>query len=114
MQGGGTPGGLGLDAEFFESALVPQIMLKGFLGFAPKADGFLLDPHLPKDWPELTVNHIRFQNLELEIRATHDQIRIQHHGQPLDPTFVYRRDTTQTLRSILLTNGIMELQLTSP
>ena len=33
LQGGGTAGGLGLDAEFFESVLVPQVMLEGFLGF---------------------------------------------------------------------------------
>ena len=53
MQGSGTAGGLGLDMEFFESALVPQVMLNGFLGFAPRADGFKLDPRLPADWPEL-------------------------------------------------------------
>ena len=37
MQGAGTAGGLGLDQEFFESAMVPQIMLKGFLGFTARA-----------------------------------------------------------------------------
>jgi hypothetical protein len=52
MQGGGTAGGLGLDMEFFESALVPQVMLNGFLGFAPRGDGFKLDPRLPSDWPD--------------------------------------------------------------
>ena len=44
LQGGGTAGGLGLDMEFFESAMVPQIMLNGFLGFAPRADGFKPQP----------------------------------------------------------------------
>ena len=28
-----------MDREFFESLLVPQSMLRGFLGFAPTADG---------------------------------------------------------------------------
>src|SRR5262249_44419812 len=92
LQGGGTPGGLGLDTEFFESALVPQVMLKGFLGFAPKPDGFLLDPRLPSDWPELTVNRIHFQNLIFQIRATRDGIEIRHEGKPAEPVFIYSRD----------------------
>ena len=33
MQGGGPPGGLGIDNEFAESVLVPQVMLYGFLAF---------------------------------------------------------------------------------
>ena len=80
LQGGGTAGGLGLDMEFFESAMVPQIMLNGFLGFAPRADGFKLDPRLPADWPELTVDRIRFQNLVLRIRATREAIEIRKEG----------------------------------
>ena len=70
LQGGGTPGGLGMDHEFFESVLVPQIMLYGFLGFAPKGDGFGLDPQLPANWPELSLDRIAFQDLVLQIRAT--------------------------------------------
>ena len=90
MQGAGTPGGLGLDAEFFESALVPQIMLNGFLGFAPRADGFKLDPRLPSDWPELAINHIRFQGATLSIRATRDTIEIRKtSAAPLDePVYI--------------------------
>lgn len=55
LQGGGTAGGLGLDSEFFESALVPQTMLYGFLGFRPRLDGCLIAPNLPVTWPSLTV-----------------------------------------------------------
>jgi hypothetical protein len=80
LQGGGTAGGLGLDMEFFESALVPQVMLRGFLGFAPQADGFKLDPRLPTDWPELTVDRIRFHDLVLSIRAGRETIEI-HRGE---------------------------------
>jgi hypothetical protein len=89
LQGAGTPGGLGLDAEFFESAMVPQIMLRGFLGFIPRADGFELNPNLPSDWPELTINNIRFQNVTLAIRATPKLIEIQHQGETAEPFFVY-------------------------
>jgi hypothetical protein len=89
LQGAGTPGGLGLDAEFFESVMVPQVMLKGFLGFAPRSDGFELNPKLPSDWPELTITNIRFQDVVLTIRATPDTIEIQHQGEPSTPCFVY-------------------------
>ena len=53
MQGGNVPGGLGLDKEFFESILVPQVMLYGFLGLKPTADGCEISPRLPADWPSL-------------------------------------------------------------
>ena len=32
------PGGLGLDKEFFESILPPQVMIYGFLGLKPSVD----------------------------------------------------------------------------
>jgi hypothetical protein len=71
MQGGNVPGGLGLDKEFFESILVPQVMLYGFLGFAPTSEGFRIDPQLPKDWPEATITriHLHGQVLDLTARA---------------------------------------------
>ncbi len=89
LQGGGTAGGLGLDQEFFESAMVPQIMLNGFLGFAPRADGFKLNPRLPKDWPELAVDQIRFQHMVLRIRATREAIEIHKDGPASEPLFVH-------------------------
>jgi len=88
LQGGGTAGGLGLDMEFFESALVPQIMLNGFLGFAPRADGFALNPRLPSDWPELRLDQIRFQNLVLRLRAAKGLIEIQKQGVRDEPMFL--------------------------
>jgi hypothetical protein len=69
LQGGGTPGGLGLDQEFLESVLVPQVMLYGFLGFQPTADGFSLAPALPKDWPSLAISGIQIHDHVLDITA---------------------------------------------
>ncbi len=71
MQGGNVPGGLGLDKEFFESILVPQVMLYGFLGFEPTPEGFRLHPRLPKAWPELTITrvHLHEQVVDLTVRA---------------------------------------------
>lgn len=72
LQGGGTAGGLGLDHEFLESVLVPQVMLYGFLGFEPTPDGFLLNPKLPSDWPALTISNIHFRNQRWTITAYQD------------------------------------------
>lgn len=72
LQGGGPPGGLGMDEEFLESVLVPQAMLYGFLGFEVGADDYAVRPSLPKDWPSLTVTGIRFHDRVLDITAHAD------------------------------------------
>lgn len=77
LQGGGTAGGLGLDHEFFESILVPQIMLFGFMGVQPGADALAINPRLPSDWPELTITRIHYQNQILEITARKDSVTIK-------------------------------------
>jgi hypothetical protein len=72
MQGSGTAGGLGLDKEFLESILVPQVMLEGFLGFDPGVDDFTVTPRLPASWPSLTVRGIHFHDRVLDITARAD------------------------------------------
>jgi hypothetical protein len=69
MQGANVAGGLGLDKEFFESVLVPQVMLYGFLGFRPTIDGFAIDPRLPADWPELTITRVHLHDYVLDVTA---------------------------------------------
>jgi len=81
LQGGGTPGGLGLDMEFFESVLVPQVMLYGFLGFRPTGDGFAIAPQLPSRWRSLRIERIRWQGYTLAITATPNTIRIEKEGE---------------------------------
>ena len=76
LQGGGPAGGLGLDQEFLESVLVPQVMLYGFLGFQATADGYEVHPRLPKDWPSLTINGIRHHDQVLTI-TTHADGRVE-------------------------------------
>ncbi len=89
LQGGGTAGGLGLDAEFFESVLVPQVMIDGFLGFTPGTDGFRLDPRLPSAWPELTMDRIHWHEMVLKVKATKDAIEIWREGEaPSGPCFI--------------------------
>lgn len=89
LQGGGTAGGLGLDSEFFESVLVPQIMIKGFLGFEPTSDGFRLDPRLPSDWPELSIDRIHLHELVLRVRTTPNSIEVLKEGPSDEPCFVH-------------------------
>ena len=82
MQGGNVPGGLGLDLEFFESVLYPQVMLFGFLGFKPTMDGFVLRPNLPEDWPNLAIDRIRWQDQGIRINATKSTIDLSFTGPP--------------------------------
>jgi hypothetical protein len=77
LQGGGPPGGLGMDREFFESILVPQIMLYGFLGFEPRGNGFAIDPKLPGDWPSLRISRIHLHDKVLGITSDRERIRVE-------------------------------------
>jgi hypothetical protein len=113
MQGSGTAGGLGLDMEFFESALVPQVMLNGFLGFAPHGDGFKLDPRLPTAWREFTLDRVRFQNLPLRIRATRREIEIQKDGACDEPLRLWLPHTV-TKASLLRADGSVLRRLELP
>ncbi|MCL4193512.1 MAG: hypothetical protein KJZ87_17380, partial [Thermoguttaceae bacterium] len=76
LQGGNVPGGLGMDREFFESILVPQVMLYGFLGFEPGADRVTIDPRLPSTWKELAITRIHWQDHVLDIRVAADTLDI--------------------------------------
>lgn len=88
LQGGGPPGGLGMDHEFFESVLIADVMLEGFLGFQPTGDGFRLNPKLPADWPELTVDRIAWHNLTLTVKADRTSIEIRKTGAETAPCFI--------------------------
>jgi hypothetical protein len=118
LQGGGTAGGLGCDKEFFESVLVPQIVIEGFLGFTPTADGFRLDPKLPGDWPELTVSSIRLQDAVFDIGVSNDRIDITMltpGSRSIDvslPTGTWLKDDAPFVGSVSLTphqHGIVTL-----
>ncbi len=80
MQGSNIGGGLGLDKEFFESILVPQVMLYGFLGFRPTADGFVINPRLPKDWPELTITRIHLHGCVISINSRDNIVTVKGSG----------------------------------
>jgi len=72
LQAAGTPGGLGLDAEFLESVLVPQAVLDGFLGMRPTADGFTARPRLPQAITALSVVGIHLHDQVVDLAADGD------------------------------------------
>jgi len=76
LQGGGTMGGLGMDAEFIESVLLPQVMIYGFLGYKPNLNGFEINPNLPTNWPSLSIDRILAHNSLISIFASTNQIKI--------------------------------------
>lgn len=88
MQGGNVAGGLGLDKEFFESILVPQIMLYGFLGFRPLADGFSVEPRLPAEWPELTITRVYLHGHVLDVTVRDKVVTVTGTGRPDGPLTV--------------------------
>ena len=88
MQGGNVAGGLGLDKEFFESILVPQVMLYGFLGLRPTADGFAVAPRLPSAWKELTVTRIHLHDHVIDVRATADTVEVRDYDAGRTPLVI--------------------------
>jgi hypothetical protein len=91
MQGGNVPGGLGLDREFFESILVPQVMLYGFLGFHPTAAGCTIEPRLPSGWKELSVTRIHLHDHVFDVRVTADAIDVTDHNPASRPLTIERK-----------------------
>jgi len=76
LQGGGPPGGLGIDQEFSESLLVPLIMTEGFLGLSVSPESIRFAPQLPKEWPSLEVGGIQYRDWILRAKATNDSLEL--------------------------------------
>lgn len=80
LQGCGTPGGLGIDCEFFESALVPTVVVTGFAGIRPTANGLAITPRLPAAWPSLHLTGVRIKAAVLDVVVTHDGVQLTRTG----------------------------------
>jgi len=76
LQGAGTAGGLGLDSEFIENILVPQVMLHGFMGLEQRADGLKIHPNLPSQWSGLGVTRVDFHSMVCDITVADGRIKI--------------------------------------
>jgi len=101
LQGGGTAGGIGVDCEFWESSLIPSIVICGFLGLDPDATALAIRPRLPKACPEIGVSNVFYRGVRLDIKATNDALDIGVNGRPRDPIQIVlegqwqRQDTGQ-------------------
>ncbi|HEU5117891.1 MAG TPA: hypothetical protein VFT74_14790 [Isosphaeraceae bacterium] len=77
LQGGGPPGGLGMDHEFMESVMVPQVMLYGFLGVEPKLGTLSIRPNLPSTWPSLTVTNVQINDWVVDLTGEKDAVVVK-------------------------------------
>lgn len=85
LQGGGTAGGIGIDNEFFESSLVPSIVVHGFLGVQPRASSLRIDPRLPSAVPEIGIANLLYRGTRLDVKASAARIEIVVKDDPADP-----------------------------
>jgi hypothetical protein len=88
LQGGGTPGGLGIDAEFVETTLVPLTFLYGFLGIDATPDGLVIEPKLPKELGHAGVRGLFYRGVELTIAATPGKITVKCTRNPANRSFL--------------------------
>lgn len=102
LQGGGPPGGLGLDREFMESIMVPQVMLYGFLGVQPTATHLQISPQLPSTWPEASVSNVLYRDHVIDIRVTRDTVQVTVHRRGKSPLEI-RVDETQSRQLKIVT-----------
>jgi len=67
MQGDGSAGGIGIDAEFTESALSPLAFLYGFLGVDTDKDGLVVAPRRPSALGWMKVEKLRYDGAEASV-----------------------------------------------
>ena len=77
LQGCNTAGGLGIDCEFFESSLLPSILVYGFAGITPKPDMLEIEPKLPENIKEMAIKNIKYKQTVLNLLITNDNITIE-------------------------------------
>lgn len=97
LQGGGTAGGLGIDYEFYESSLIPSIVVYGLLGLEAGPAGVLrIGPQLPRDCPEMGLNDLLYHNVRMNVAATDERIEITLKDPPTEPVRVNLADQWQS------------------
>ncbi len=85
LQGGGTPGGLGIDFEFFESSLIPAIMVHGFLGLHPDATALWIEPKTPRSCPEMGMTNLLYRGSLINVLVEPEGVVLEVKTVPQDP-----------------------------
>lgn len=85
MQGGGTPGGIGVDYEFLESSIPPAFVPYGMIGMNPLGDALELNPALPAELPSVSASNIMYWGARMDVTVTHDSITIDLKDRTFEP-----------------------------
>lgn len=85
LQGGGTAGGIGIDYEFYESSLLPSIVVYGFLGINPKGDALYINPSLPQACPEMGISDLLYHGVRMDVKAEEGKIAVHLKEKPMEP-----------------------------
>ena len=76
LQGAGVNGGLGIDAEFLESSLIPSILVYGFMGMVASPQRLTIRPCLPAACPEMALDNLLYHAARMNVRVRGDEIRL--------------------------------------
>lgn len=74
LQGGGYDGALGLDNEFYESAMIYAILPQAYLGLDGNYSKLSLTPDLPAELTYIAMTNLRFGGHKYDCLATDDQL----------------------------------------
>jgi len=105
LQGGGSAGGLGIDYEFYESSLVPSIVVYGFMGLEADPCGTLaIRPRLPKSCPNMTLSNLLYRNVLMDVSVSDNLIKLSAKNKPAEAINIvfeglYRQIDTQKVGS---------------
>lgn len=77
MQGGGTAGGIGLDFEFLESALLYAAVPMGFFGISSTGLGCLqIEPQIPSSLDFWKMENLRYMNVDYDLTVGQNFVQI--------------------------------------
>lgn len=89
LQGGGTAGGLGIDYEFYESSLLPSIVVYGFVGLEARPKGVLrIAPRLPRECPRMSLRNVLYRNTLMDITVSNEEVELVLKDRPADAVCV--------------------------
>ncbi len=77
LQGGGTAGGLGLDEEFLENAILYATVPYGFFGLGSDGVGKLsVAPNLPEEQKFWEIENLMFNGVKYDLRVTNSSVEL--------------------------------------